>query len=544
MAVELDSLTILYEELAKVDQLIENDTEEVNDLKGELAAVKHNLQQTEAKLKRNKERKKIMLDSSQFALQIVDFFGIILDELINFSSLPSDHWPNSSSPMNPSWLDLVGVGAFPVAYGTSHVAFVHREQLGGGQIRGATVIAVARGSEKVRFFKSLGVDHVVDLSNEDMTQSVKGFLTARKLKGVDVLYDPVGGKLTKDSLKLLNWGEQILIIGFASGEVPAQQISLLLRIHRPRVLEDSLKELLSWLADGLLTVKISHTYSLLQANLAFAALKNREAIGKDAEAYAHLLNVLAPEHSNSSTLKVKDPLERAKLVLEHADKMGCKRYLTAKDMVEGSPNLNLAFVANIFQHRNGLSTQTKQISFLETLPDDAQTSREERVFRFWLNSLGNSPYIDNVFEDLRNGSSVCCSSVASAGLTGVSDYNQVSSQKDYKITSPLSLNPLASQGLLARKSIIEKRKEEQERQLLEMKITEEAEQKRLAIEFEQMKNQRIRQEIEERELEEAQALLQEAENTQGEARDGEKATEAWTNDGLFGEQKGKRLPLL
>ncbi|CAA0805969.1 Fimbrin-2 [Striga hermonthica] len=124
---------------------------------------------------------------------------------------------------------------------------------------------------------------------------------------------------------------------------------------------------------------------------------------KDAEAYAHLLNVLAPEHSNPSTLKVKDPLGRAKLVLEHADKMGCKRYLTAKDIVDGSPNLNLAFVAHIFQHRNGLSTQTKQISFLETLPDDAQVSREERVFRFWLNSLGNSSYIDNVFEDLRNG---------------------------------------------------------------------------------------------------------------------------------------------
>ncbi|KAL1542613.1 Eukaryotic translation initiation factor 3 subunit A, variant 2 [Salvia divinorum] len=75
--------------------------------------------------------------------------------------------------------------------------------------------------------------------------------------------------------------------------------------------------------------------------------------------------------------------------------------------------------------------------------------------------------------------------------------------------------------LLARRSIIEKRKEEQERQLLEMereeeakrlklqKITEEAEQKRLASEFEQMKNQRISEEIEERELEEA--LLQEAE---------------------------------
>ncbi|GFQ00145.1 fimbrin-2 [Phtheirospermum japonicum] len=71
---------------------------------------------------------------------------------------------------------------------------------------------------------------------------------------------------------------------------------------------------------------------------------------KDAEAYAHLLNVLAPEHINPSTLKVKDPLEGAKLVLEHSDRMGCKRYLTPKDIVEGSPNLNLAFVAHIFQH--------------------------------------------------------------------------------------------------------------------------------------------------------------------------------------------------
>ncbi|KAL6217825.1 hypothetical protein ACLB2K_011042 [Fragaria x ananassa] len=123
---------------------------------------------------------------------------------------------------------------------------------------------------------------------------------------------------------------------------------------------------------------------------------------KDAEAYAHLLNVLAPEHSKPSALAAKNTMERAKLVLEHADRMGCKRYLTPKDIVEGSPNLNLAFVAHVFQHRNGLSTQ-KQISFLETSPDDALISREERAFRFWLNSLGHSTYINNVFEDLRNG---------------------------------------------------------------------------------------------------------------------------------------------
>ncbi|XP_047960828.1 quinone oxidoreductase-like protein 2 homolog [Salvia hispanica] len=214
----------------------------------------------------------------------------------------------------PKGCDLVAVGAFPVAYSTSHVALVHRAQLHAGQVlmvlgaaggvgvsavqigkvRGAIVIAVARGSEKVRFLKSLGVDHVVDISKEDMSQSVKGFLKARKLRGVDVLYDPVGGKLTKESLKLLSWGAQILIIGFASGEVPIVPANIALvknwtvhglywgshRIHQPRVLEDSVKELLSWLADGLLTVKISHTYSLHQANLAFGALKNREAIGK------------------------------------------------------------------------------------------------------------------------------------------------------------------------------------------------------------------------------------------------------------------------
>ncbi|XP_014496513.1 fimbrin-2 [Vigna radiata var. radiata] len=124
---------------------------------------------------------------------------------------------------------------------------------------------------------------------------------------------------------------------------------------------------------------------------------------RDAEAYAHLLNVLAPEYTNPSTLAVKNPYERAKLVLEHADKMGCERYITARDIVEGSPNLNLAFVAHIFQHRNGLSTQAKQSSLLENLLDDTQDSREERAFRLWINSLGNSTYINNVFEDVRNG---------------------------------------------------------------------------------------------------------------------------------------------
>lgn len=77
-----------------------------------------------------------------------------------------------------------------------------------------------RGTEKIQLLKSMGVDHVVDLGTENVISSVKEFIKTRKLRGVDVLYDPVGGKLTKESMKVLKWGAQILVIGFASGEIP------------------------------------------------------------------------------------------------------------------------------------------------------------------------------------------------------------------------------------------------------------------------------------------------------------------------------------
>ncbi|GKV30670.1 hypothetical protein SLEP1_g39459 [Rubroshorea leprosula] len=124
---------------------------------------------------------------------------------------------------------------------------------------------------------------------------------------------------------------------------------------------------------------------------------------KDGEAYAYLLTALAPEISSPSTLNTTDPTERANMVLEQAEKLDCKRYLTAKDIVEGSPNLNLAFVAQIFQHRNGLTTDNTKFSSAEMMTDDDQTSREERCFRLWINSLETATYVNNLFEDVRNG---------------------------------------------------------------------------------------------------------------------------------------------
>ncbi|CAN8279613.1 unnamed protein product [Cochlearia groenlandica] len=227
----------------------------------------------------------------------------------------------------PERCDMVAVAALPVAFGTSHVALVHRACLkpgqvlmvlgaaGGvglaavqiGKICGATVIAVARGTEKIKLLKSLGVDHVVDLGSENVISSVKEFIKARKLRGVDVLYDPVGGKLTKESMKVLKWGAQILVIGFASGDIPVIPANIALvknwtvhglywgsyRIHQPNVLEDSIRELLSWLARGLITIHISHTYSLSQANLAFGAIKDRKAIGKVMIALDHKTGMLS-----------------------------------------------------------------------------------------------------------------------------------------------------------------------------------------------------------------------------------------------------------
>ncbi|WOK95889.1 hypothetical protein Cni_G04596 [Canna indica] len=214
----------------------------------------------------------------------------------------------------PDGCDLIAAGALPVAYGTSHVALVHRAQLKPGQVLlvlgaaggvglsavqigkvcGAIVIAVARGDEKVQYLRSMGVDYVVDLSKANLIENVKNFLKSRNLKGVDVLYDPVGGKVTKESMKLLNWGANILVIGFASGEVPVIPANIALvknwtihglywgsyMLHQPGVLRKSLEELLSWLSDGLITVHISHSYSLAEAHLAFAAIKDRKVIGK------------------------------------------------------------------------------------------------------------------------------------------------------------------------------------------------------------------------------------------------------------------------
>ncbi|KAG6596927.1 Fimbrin-1, partial [Cucurbita argyrosperma subsp. sororia] len=200
-------------------------------------------------------------------------------------------------------------------------------------------------------------------------------------------------------------GRPHLIVGLISQIIKIQLLADLNLRKTPQLLElvqesGDIEELINLPPEKILLKWMN--YHLKKAGYK-KTVSNFSSDLKDGEAYAYLLNVLAPEFCNPSTLATKDPYERAKLVLDHAERMDCKRYLTPKDIVEGSSTLNLAFVAQIFQQRSGFAVDGKKVAYAEMMADDVLTSREERCFRLWINSLGIVTYVNNVFEDVRNG---------------------------------------------------------------------------------------------------------------------------------------------
>ncbi len=123
---------------------------------------------------------------------------------------------------------------------------------------------------------------------------------------------------------------------------------------------------------------------------------------KDGENYTILLNQLSPENCSRAPLQTRDLLQRAEQILENADKLGCRKFLTPTSLVAGNPKLNLAFVAHLFNTHPGLDPITEEDK-LQVEDFDAEGEREARVFTLWLNSLDVQPAVNSLFDDLRDG---------------------------------------------------------------------------------------------------------------------------------------------
>lgn len=209
----------------------------------------------------------------------------------------------------PDGMDYVTGAAFPIAYGTSHLALTHRTQLRAGEVLlvlgasggvgltavevgkalGATVIACASSPEKLEIAKSRGADHLIDYTREDIRERVKA-LTG----GVDVVYDPVGGDASRAALRCLNFEGRLITLGFASGEIPQIAANYLLvknisaigysfssyRFEQPATMRRTLDEICRWYMEGKLKPHISFTFPLERTKDALNALIARKSTGK------------------------------------------------------------------------------------------------------------------------------------------------------------------------------------------------------------------------------------------------------------------------
>lgn len=117
---------------------------------------------------------------------------------------------------------------------------------------------------------------------------------------------------------------------------------------------------------------------------------------KDSEAYITLINQIAPAGSGTDTngMSISDPKSRAENMLEQAEKIDCRKFVRSGDVVKGNQKLNLAFVANMFNMHPAL--EVVEIEVIEE-------TREEKTYRNWMNSLGVSPFVNNLYQDLKDG---------------------------------------------------------------------------------------------------------------------------------------------
>lgn len=208
----------------------------------------------------------------------------------------------------PEQLSDAQAAGFQIAYGTSHLALTRRAKLKPGEtvvvlgaaggvgltaveiahVLGARVIAVARGSEKLEIARAAGADVMLDATDADLKAKLKA-------EGpVHVVYDAVGGALGEAALSALVPEGRYLVIGFASGDIPNLKPNHLLVKNidvmgfywggytkfNQSALNESMRTLLDWAAQGKITPHVSHTLPLERAEDGLELLRSRKATGK------------------------------------------------------------------------------------------------------------------------------------------------------------------------------------------------------------------------------------------------------------------------
>merc|ERR1719382_922216 len=99
-------------------------------------------------------------------------------------------------------------------------------------------------------------------------------------------------------------------------------------------------------------------------------------------------------------MDIEDMIARAEKMLDQAEKLKSRAFVTAKDVVKGQERLNLAFVANLFNNHPALDPPKEEIveEFIAI-----EETREEKMYRNWMNSLGVSPQVNYLYSDLCDG---------------------------------------------------------------------------------------------------------------------------------------------
>jgi NADPH2:quinone reductase len=211
----------------------------------------------------------------------------------------------------PDHVSFEAGASIPVAYGTSYHALVDRAALrdgesllvlgaaGGvgiaaiqiGKALGARVIAAVSSDAKETAAREAGAEAVV---RYDQTPLRDGINAASSGDGVDVVYDPVGGEMTELALRSTKWNGRLLVIGFASGQIPSIPLNLSLvkgnsvlgvfwgrfNIEEPAKSAANNRVIMTWIEDGTLQPVVQKSYPLEDAVDAFRWVAGRNAIGR------------------------------------------------------------------------------------------------------------------------------------------------------------------------------------------------------------------------------------------------------------------------